>query len=172
MRFLASGMTLSAALMFAVLSAATSAAGPAAAHPVEAPAQATFLNTADLKWHNAPPSLPKGAEMTVLHGNPEKPGPFVIRFRTPGDYRIPPHFHSKAETLTILSGRLYLGGGEQFDPAKAHTLEVGAFHYLPAKTPHFAFTKAPAVVEIHGEGPFDIIYINPQDDPLKARGRE
>ena len=172
MRFSALGVTLSAALMSISISAAISATSPTAAHHAGSPDQATFLNASDLRWQNAPPSLPKGMEMTVLHGNPEQPGPFVVRFKTPGDYKIPPHFHSKAETLTILSGRLYLGGGEQFDPAKAHTLEVGAFHYLPAKTPHFAFTKAPVVVEVHGEGPFDIVYIKPEDDPRTARGME
>jgi quercetin dioxygenase-like cupin family protein len=172
MKFSPWGVTLSAALMSISISTAISATSPTAAHRAESMDQATFLNLSDLRWQKAPPSLPQGMEMTVLHGDPGKPGPFAIRFRTPGDYKIPPHFHSKAETLTVLSGRLYLGGGEQFDPTKAHVLEVGAFHYLPAKTPHFAFTKAPAVVEVHGEGPFDIVYIKPEDDPRKARGKE
>jgi hypothetical protein len=33
---------------------------------------------------------------------------------------------------------------------------------------HFAFSKAPSVVQLNGEGPFDITYINPSDDPQKA----
>jgi len=128
-----------------------------------------FLNPDDLHWDNAPPSLPQGAKMAVLLGDPSKAGIFVIRFQAPGAYTIPPHYHSRAETLTVLSGTLYLGGGETFDPPSSHALEVGGFHYLPAKSPHFAFSKAPVIVEIHGEGPFDIIYMNPADDPLKAR---
>lgn len=170
MKAIRSSITLGAALLLISVTAwlAWSSSSSAAQPAAESTAQAIFLNTDDLRWHNAPPSLPKGAEMAVLFGDPAKPGPFVLRFKTPGEYKIPPHFHSRAETLTVLSGRLYLGGGETFDPARAHTLNVGAFHYLPAKVPHFAFSKAPTMVEIHGEGPFDIVYLNPADDPLKA----
>lgn len=163
-----SGTILLAAFLLTSLSAATAVTWPAALQAADSMAQATFLNTTDLRWQSAPPSLPKGAEMTVLHGDPNQPGPFVVRFKTPGDYRIPPHYHSRAETLTILSGRLYLGGGAEFDPTKAHTMDVGAFHYLPARSPHFVFTKGPVVVELHGEGPFDIVYINAADDPRQG----
>jgi hypothetical protein len=167
-----SGLTLAGALMVLSVAAATSATPPGAVAPAGSMAQPTFLNAGDLSWHDAPRSLPKGAEMTVLHGDPEKAGPFVVRFRTSGAYQIPPHFHSRAETLTVLTGRLYLGSGERFDAAKAHALEVGAFHYLPAKSPHFVFSKGPMVVELHGEGPFDIVYLNPDDDPRKGSRRE
>jgi quercetin dioxygenase-like cupin family protein len=131
------------------------------------PGKAVFSNAEDLIWQSAPPSLPRGAQMTVLLGDPSKPGPFAVRFSAPAEYTVPPHFHSRAEMLTILSGTLYMGTGTTFDPTSAHTLNVGAFHFLPAQSPHFVFTKTPTVVEIHGEGPFDIIYINPEDDPRR-----
>lgn len=169
MRFLRSPITLFTAFL---LAAAATSPPLAALQAADVTAQPIFLNADQLRWQNAPPELPKGAEMTVLLGDPSKPGPFVVRFRTPGEYRIPPHYHSRAETLTVLSGTLYLGGGEQFDPARAHTLAVGAFHYLPAKVPHFAFSKAPVVVEVHGEGPFDVVYLNPKDDPRKGSGNQ
>ena len=38
-----------------------------------------FVNPKDIKWGDAPPSLPKGAKIAVLQGDPGKPGPFVIR---------------------------------------------------------------------------------------------
>jgi hypothetical protein len=128
-----------------------------------------FINSSDLRWDNAPPSMPMGAKVSVLLGDPHKSGPFVMRMMTPANYTIPPHFHSQAETLTIISGTVYLGDDDKFDPTMAHALYVGGFHYLPAKAHHFAFTRAPAIVEIHGHGPFDIIYLNPADDPQKAR---
>ena len=43
--------------------------------------------------------------------------------------------------------------------------KAGGFHYLPAKMHHYAFSKSPTVIQISGEGPFDINYLNPKDDP-------
>jgi hypothetical protein len=54
-----------------------------------------FVNPADMKWGPAPPSIPKGAKLTVLQGNPGAAGPFVIRLSVPAGYKIPPHWHSQ-----------------------------------------------------------------------------
>lgn len=142
--------------------------------PVPAPAQNAmdqimFLNADDMHWQNPPPGLPAGAKVSVLLGDPSQPGPFVVRISTSGEYVIKPHYHSRAETLTVLYGTLFMGTGAEFDPAGAHSIYVGGFHYLPAESHHFAFTKTPTVIELHGEGPFDIIYLNPADDPRTAR---
>jgi hypothetical protein len=36
---------------------------------------------------------------------------------------------------------------------------------LPANMHHFAWTSAPTVVQINLEGPFDMFYVNPADNP-------
>ena len=155
--------------LFAILGLATmlSVTSPLAGLAADSMGKELFLNVSDLRWENAPPSLPKGAKIAVLAGDPHKSGPFVMRLMTPAEYTIPPHFHSQAENLTVISGTLFLGDGKKFDPARAHGLKVGGFHYLPARAAHFAFTKEPTIVQVHGEGPFDIFYFNPQDDPQK-----
>ncbi len=127
-----------------------------------------FVDTKTVKWEDAPPSLPKGAKVAVLYGDPGKAGPLVARLKLPAGYKIAPHWHSKAENLTIISGALYLGSGDNAQPASAHALKAGGFHHLSEKVHHYAFTKAPTIVQIHGEGPFDIHYINEADDPQKA----
>jgi len=48
-----------------------------------------------------------------------------------------------------------------------HAIKTGGYHHLPAKTHHYAYSKGPAVVQINGQGPFDITYINEADDPSK-----
>lgn len=126
-----------------------------------------FVNSSDLKWMDAPAALPKGAKLAVLYGDPTKNGPFVIRLMAPAGYRIAPHWHSQTENLTVVSGALYLGQGDTMDAKHAHALRAGGYHYLPAKAHHYAFTKAATVVQVHGEGPFDIMYINDKDDPQK-----
>jgi quercetin dioxygenase-like cupin family protein len=157
-------------LMFLLLAfAALSLVAPVAAPAYDSMEKVMFLNPDDLRWHDPPPGIPAGAKVSVLLGDPTQPGPFVVRISTPGEFVIKPHYHSRAETLTVLYGTLYMGTDSEFDPAAAHTIFVGGFHYLPAKSVHFAFTKTPTVIELHGEGPFDIIYLKPGDDPRTAR---
>jgi hypothetical protein len=55
-----------------------------------------------LDWKDGPPSLPKGAKIAVLEGDPAKEGPFVFRVKVPDGYRIPPHTHPKTERVTVI----------------------------------------------------------------------
>ena len=127
-----------------------------------------YMNTKDVKWGDAPPVFVKGAKMAVLSGDPGKEGAFVARLQLPANYKIAPHWHSKDEDLTIISGAFYLAEGDKMETGHAHLLKAGAYHHLPAKTHHYAYSKGPAVVQINGMGPFDITYVDPKDDPSKA----
>ncbi len=129
---------------------------------------AVTVNAGDIKWGDAPPVLPKGAKLAVLYGDPSKSGPICMRLMMPAGYKIPAHWHSQAEALTVISGTFYLGMGDKVDTSAAHALKAGGFHYLPAKQHHYAFSKGPTVVQLNGEGPFDITYLDPTDDPQKA----
>jgi len=77
---------------------------------------------------------------------------------------VPPHWHSQTENLTVLSGTLYIGAGDKVDARHAHVVKAGGFHVVPAKVHHYAFTKAPTVIQSHGKGPLDITYVNPADE--------
>jgi hypothetical protein len=132
------------------------------------PADMDMINPGAVKWGDPPPVLPKGAKIAVLKGDPSKPGPFVMRGMFPSNYKVAPHTHTQPENITVLSGALYLGFGDKMDTKTGHALQAGGFHYLPGKTPHYAYTKGPTVVQIHGEGPFDLVYLNPADNPDKT----
>ena len=149
----------------AALAAALLASSPA--WTAETPGQ-IYMNASDVKWGPAPPVFAKGAKMAVLEGDPGKEGPFVARLMLPANYRIAPHWHSKDEELTIISGTFYLAEGDKLETKHAHAMTVGGFHHLPAQTHHFAFSKGAVVVQINGQGPFDITYVDPADDPSKA----
>lgn len=129
----------------------------------------SILNVKDMKWGDAPASLPKGGKMAVLYGDPSKAGPFSIRARLPAGYMVAPHFHTNDENLTVLSGALYLGMSDTVDKNTADTLKPGGFHHLPGKTHHYAFTKGPTELQISGDGPFDITYLNAADDPRNRK---
>jgi hypothetical protein len=69
------------------------------------------------------------------------------------------------ERLTIISGALRVGMGDTIDRAHSDTLAPGDFVSLPAKMHHYAWTATPTIVQIDLEGPFDIFYVHPADDP-------
>ena len=121
----------------------------------------------DFKWGDAPPVLNKGAKLAVLQGDPGKPGPYVMRLSMPGGYRIAPHSHTQTESVTVISGALMVGMGDKFDAKAMKTFKPGGFGSIPGKATHFAMTKGPTEIQIHGEGPFDLVYVNPDDDPQK-----
>jgi Cupin domain len=158
----ATRFTRSLVLTTVLLGLSVSAASAVAA------SDSVMINPSSIKWGDAPPSLPKGAKLAVLYGDPSKSGPFCMRLMVPAGYKIPPHWHTQAEAVTVISGTFYLGMGDKMDPAAAHVLMTGGFHYLPPKEHHFAFSKGPAVLQLNGDGPFDITYIDAADNPMKA----
>jgi quercetin dioxygenase-like cupin family protein len=135
-------------------------------HP--APPSMTLYPAAEIQWKDGPPSLPKGAQMAVLEGDPSQPGMFTLRFRFPDGFRVGPHRHTQTEHATVLSGVLHLGMGESFDRQGARTLVAGSFGFWPAGTPHYAWAEGETVLQLHGQGPWSISYVNPADDPRKA----
>jgi quercetin dioxygenase-like cupin family protein len=132
-------------------------------------AEHVFFTPANLKWVDAPPGLPPGGKMAVLAGDPTKEGPFTVRMQAPAGYKIPPHTHPTAEHVTVISGALHLGMGDKFDETAGHELAVGGFAVMPAGMKHFAWAPGGSIVQIHGQGPFAINYINPADDPRNAK---
>ncbi|MBM6584441.1 cupin domain-containing protein [Microvirga sp. BT689] len=122
-----------------------------------------------LQWMPAPSVLPKGAQATVLSGDPSKAGPFTMRLKAPAGYKIPAHSHPTAERITVISGDFHFGMGDKLDQAKAEKLGSGGFVDLPANMNHYAFMGTDAVVQIDSMGPFAITYANPADDPSKSQ---
>ncbi|HEX5061704.1 MAG TPA: cupin domain-containing protein [Kofleriaceae bacterium] len=125
---------------------------------------AVFITPDALKWGEPPPDVPKGAKLAVLYGDPSKPGMFTMRIKAPDGYKIPAHWHSNDEHLTIISGTLQMYMGDTMT-GEPHKLTAGSYHFLPAKMHHGAQTKGETIVQVSGPGPFDIHYINPADNP-------
>ena len=43
-----------------------------------------------------------------------------------------------------------------------------SFVSMPAGMNHFAWATTETIVQVHGNGPFAIVYVNPADDPSKG----
>jgi quercetin dioxygenase-like cupin family protein len=127
----------------------------------------TIVAPQEVRWAAAPPSVPKGAEVAVLYGDPGKEGPFAMRLRFPADYRLPPHTHPAPEVVTVISGTFRIGHGTQADKEKTQALPAGGFFAFPPGMAHYGFFDEPTVVQINSNGPWGITYVNPSDDPRK-----
>ena len=121
-----------------------------------------------LDWGSAPSALPPGAQLAVLEGNPMEPGAYTMRLRMPDGYKIPPHHHARREHVTVISGAFKVGMGDSFDPGGMKEFAPGSFAYLEPTVHHYAMAKSETVIQLHGTGPWEIVYVNPADDPRQG----
>jgi quercetin dioxygenase-like cupin family protein len=137
--------------------------------PVPIPAyKHVVYNAVNLKWSPGPPSLPPGAKVAVVQGDPTAPGTFTMRVKIPAGYKVRPHSHPADENVTVLSGDFHMAVGDTWDVSKGHTLTAGGFSSMPHGMHHYAWTSKGCVFQVHGMGPFGITYVNPADDPRTA----
>lgn len=144
-------------------------AGAAAAQgaPTENPSHVIVATPDKLAWGPAPAVLPSGAKLAVVEGNPNEAGPFTMRLLVPDHYRIAPHYHPIKEHVTVLKGTFKVGMGEKFDASAMTPLPTGTFAALEPGTRHFAEAQGETILQLHGIGPWSLIYVNPADDPQK-----
>jgi quercetin dioxygenase-like cupin family protein len=127
----------------------------AACSPQDNPAaKALAISSADpsLAWGPCPPIFPEGCTIAVLHGDPTKPNADVF-LRVPPQYVIPPHWHSSAERMVLVTGQLKV----TYQGEAAALLEAGHYAYGPAKKPHQAecMSSDPCTLFIAFEGAVD-----------------
>jgi len=113
------------------------------------------------------PAFEKGAKVAVLQGVPGQGGPVVVRLKVRANFVFARRWDTPGEIITVLAGTLHAGMGDQLDREKSLAFPTGAFVVMPAKHHHFAWTQEETMVEIHANNPFDIVYVNPADDPRK-----
>lgn len=118
--------------------------------------QPILSNSTALKWIDAA-NLPKGAQLAILTGNPQKKEFYVARLKLPANFTIPAHSHMTNEYNTVISGTYYLGIGKKIDKNHNISLPSGSFIKFPAGTIHYGFTKEETIIEISGIGPWGTI---------------
>jgi hypothetical protein len=93
-------------------------------------------------------------ETAVLFGDPEKPGPYVVRLRwLPGNMSRP-HFHPNDRFFVVVSGTWWLGSGEKYDPNSTVPVGPGTYVFHRAKEIHYDGAKnEEAVIQVWGMGP-------------------
>lgn len=164
-----------AVFLFASVSASPRAQAPdvksTAAKGVSA--QHVMVMGGDIKWGPGPDALPAGVQVAVLQGDPSIAGaPFVLRAKMPDGFVVPPHWHPTDEGVTVLSGTMMAGMGEKLDEAAMKALGPGSYVLMPKKSAHYIKTRGETIIQVHAVGPFDVVYINPKDDPRKKTTTE
>ncbi len=119
---------------------------------------------ADLVWSDieVPGFLP-GVKLAGIHGDPAVADePYTLRLIFPDGYKFPPHYHPRAENVTVLEGTLTLAMGRQFDESKLKSYGPGDYLFIEAENPHFGSAKGRTVIQLHGVGPFEILVVEGQ----------
>jgi quercetin dioxygenase-like cupin family protein len=98
---------------------------------------------------------PEGVQIAVLYGDPAKPGLYVLRLKLAPGAKVMPHTHpEEVRTLTVLSGTLYFGLGDQWDESKLTPYPAGTFFSELPSVPHFVAAKDGEVIfQATGIGP-------------------
>lgn len=97
---------------------------------------------------------PTGAKVVVLHGDPSKPGWYILLAKWEAHKMSHPHYHMNDRYITVLSGTWWVGSGTKFDPDHTLPMQPGTYVTHFAKKIHYDGAKdGDVILQIEGEGP-------------------
>lgn len=121
----------------------------------------------EIEWEDGPASLEEGAQYAMLEGDMTESGVFTLRLKFPDGFHIAPHTHPNVERVTVISGTFLLGAGDEADKDEAMELETGSYTSMAPGMEHYAYAEGETVIQITTIGPWEIDYLDPDDDPRK-----
>jgi len=100
---------------------------------------------------------------SVLVGNPDEPGIYVMRIEFGPGATTSPHFHDQDRYITVISGVWGFGRGASGDCAQTVPMSEGAFVMHPKGAVHYdgSCNGEPVVVQIMGMGPVKTTWLEP-----------
>jgi quercetin dioxygenase-like cupin family protein len=84
-----------------------------------------------IEWGPCPEFFPTGCQIAVLNGDPAEPNADIY-FKIPGGYVFPAHWHTSAERMVLVSGKLDV----TYSGQETTHLTTGMYAYGPAKAVH------------------------------------
>lgn len=98
-----------------------------------------------------------GSITTVLYGDPDKSGIYVIQITWPPGRGSRPHYHNQARYINVLKGTWYVHTGPEsdvYDPDSMTPVTAGTFIYEPPNGHHYDMARdEEVIVQIFGMGP-------------------
>ena len=111
-------------------------------------------------WGDAP----EGVKTTVLYGDPNKPGMYVVRNIFPAGIMSTPHSHSQDRFVTVIKGTWYAGTDASWDPTTTVGLPAGSMMFHPSGVVHFdGAINGPTEIQIIGMGPVSTTSVYPNE---------
>lgn len=112
-----------------------------------------------MPWKAGPSSLPSGAQMAVLEGNPKTEGWFTMRVKVPAGTRLAPHWHPNPERVTVLFGKVGIGLGDKARDDSLKFFAAGSYYVTPAQAHHYAWFPEETILQITTTGPWELHYL-------------
>lgn len=89
--------------------------------------------SANIEWGPCPAFMPDSCSLAVLQGDPKKENTDVL-FRLRSDTTAPHHWHTSAERMVLLSGKMRV----DYDNQESVVMKPGNYAYGPPELPHVA----------------------------------
>ncbi len=101
-----------------------------------------------------------GVQMTVLVGDPTKPGLYTVRVAIAAGTVVQPHTHRDNRSVTVMSGNWQMAYGNKFDEKLLKSLPAGSVYTEPSGQPHYSRAlDGPVVILVTGMGPSDTTFV-------------
>jgi uncharacterized protein DUF481/ChrR-like protein with cupin domain len=124
-----------------------------------------LVTPSTIRWIQQEP----GVEVALLSGDPgKKDSPFVFRVRYAAGHALRPHWHTVDEHVTVLAGVFNIGMGDRWDSTAMHAMRAGSYMFLGRREPHFFRVEGQTVLQVHGIGPFETIFLDSSTVSLAA----
>jgi len=109
-------------------------------------------DAADLDWGPCPAFMPDDCGIAVLQGDPAEPNADVL-FRLPGNTTAPHHWHTSAERMVLVSGKMQV----DYDNQEPVVLRPGTYAYGPPRLAHttYCLSDEDCILFIAFEEPVD-----------------
>jgi quercetin dioxygenase-like cupin family protein len=108
------------------------------------------MNSGEMNWV----PFPGDVYRAEIAGDEKTVGLYAYRVKFPAGFKRQPHFHPDDKIVTVLSGTIYIGYGEQFDESAMKALLPGAIWTEPMRQPHYVWVKeGEVVIQVVGFGP-------------------
>lgn len=100
-----------------------------------------------------------GVQNAIVVGDPYSIELYAMLGKMDAGTVFPAHVHPDNRITTVVSGVMYYGVGEQFNPNDTMAYPVGSIIYTAAGTPHFMWSKeGEALAQETGFGPTGITF--------------